>query len=317
MSIEWALEPLYHRALGWMSYAEIRGAAGKVVAVAGAGGDGHRYADLVRVLPLAEIRVADPDVITDDGLCRVTMATRHDVGQAKVEVFSRYVHDLSPRTRVVPVHEGVTQENVESFVDGCDLVVDEIDLNRPEIAVALYRAAGRRGIPVLTTMNVGFMGLGTSFMPGARASFEWMLGVKPNASLDEIAQKPLDLSRLLPQLPWRYGDLKTFETVTQAAGAAPYPSVLVGVDAAAAIGITQAFLHLAGTRSNRRPQPIWAPRWAYYDAMTNRAGRVTSNRLRFSAQVALIALRNSFKLNPSASYGVEDLRVLGVLEGLK
>ncbi|MEO5948781.1 MAG: ThiF family adenylyltransferase, partial [Candidatus Saccharimonas sp.] len=239
-----SFEQIYHRALGWYSREEIDSTRTKTVGVAGAGGDGHRYADLVRTFPLACIKAADPDIVTEDGLGRFAIATGADIGRLKVDVFADHIHSLPGQTDVITYPNGITHDNVEEFVEDCDLVIEEVDLNHLDIAIALHRAAQRRGKPVLTTMNVGFMGVGTSIKPGSKHSYETMLGIDPRTPINEIADMKISPDKLIPILPWRYGDIRVLYTLQDEDVKAPFPSIDVGVDMAAGIGMTQAGLHL-------------------------------------------------------------------------
>jgi len=307
------LEPMYHRALGWYSREEIDSTRTKTVGVAGAGGDGHRYADLVRTFPLACIKAADPDVVTEDGLGRFAIAGTGDVGRLKVDVFEDHVRGLPVETEVEKYPEGITHENVESFVEGCDLIVEEVDLNHLDIAIDLHRTAQRMGKPVLTTMNVGFMGVGTSIKPGSRHSYETMLGIDPRTPFDEIAEMTISPDKLIPVLPWQYGDVRVLYALQDEDAKVPFPSIDVGVDMAAGIGMTQAGLHLVKGLNNHRPEPVWAPRWAYHDAMTNKAGVIRPSVARFWGSAALLKLRSDFGLNPRTSYDVDTLREQGII----
>lgn len=307
------LEGIYHRALGWYSRAEIDSTRNKTVGVAGVGGDGHRYADLVRTFPLARIKAADIDIVTEDGLGRFAIADIHDVGRPKVDVFADHVNNLSARTEVEKYPDGITHENVEDFVGGCDLVVEEVDLNHLDVAIHLHRTARAMGKVVLTTMNVGFMGVGTSLNPSSKHSYETMLGIKPGTPYDEIADMTISPARLIPVLPWQYGDVQVLYSLQNEDADVPFPSIDVGVDAAAAIGMTQAGLHLVGGQGNRRPEPVWAPKWIYHDMMTNKSGTIRPSVLRFWGSAALLKARSELGWNPRTSYDIESLRDNGII----
>ena len=304
---------MYHRGLGWYSRDELDATRSKTVGIAGIGGDGHRYADLVRTFPLARLKAADPDVVTEDGLGRYALANADDIGARKVDVFARHVERLPVDTEVITYDRGITRDNTEEFVDGCDLIIEEIDLNHLDVAINLHRTAQRRGIAVLTTMNVGFMGVGTSIRPGSRHNYESMLGIKPNTSLDDIATMTIAPDKLIPVVPWWYGDVTVLNSLQAAGVDVPFPSVGAGVDMAAAIGTTQAGLHLTREVRNHRPEPVWAPRWIYHDAMTHRSGIVRPNVAKFWGSAALLKLRTDLGMNPRTSYDLKTLQELGII----
>jgi hypothetical protein len=53
---------------------------------------------------------------------------------------------------------------------------------------------------------------------------------------------------------------------------------------------------------NHRPDPVWAPYWAYADAYTLKSGIARPSSAKFYTQAALAALRTRLRINPRASY---------------
>jgi len=182
------------------------------------------------------------------------------------------------------------------------LVFDETELNYLHVGTALARAARARGIANVMLMNVGFAAQVTAFHPSGKTTFERFMGIPEGAPLDEIEDMSVDLSRCLPYLP-PYGDLETLKAIQNGA---PLPSIAQGVNAAAALGASQAFLHMTQGIKNHRPEPVWAPRIAYTDALTRKSGETSHPRLSHYRFLARAVARNAFARNPKASYGDAD-----------
>ena len=159
-------------------------------------------------------------------------------------------------------------------------------------------------------MNVGFAAQVTSFHPHRGITFEAMMGFSKSTPLDSVRDMAVDLSRCLPYLP-KYGDLRTLRAVEASKGAsardgAPLPSIAPGVDVASALGATQAFLHLTSAIANRRPKPIWAPRFAFIDPYSMTAGTTRFPRVSHYRHLIRVAVQTRLGKNPAASYTLAD-----------
>lgn len=298
-------DPKLCRNYGFWSVEEQQALLTADVAVAGVGGDGYLLAlSLVR-MGVGRLRVADPEVFELENFNRVPGATHANLGRPKVDCFHEDALDINPAIKLDLFREGVTPGNVAEFLDGADLVIDESELTRIEIGVTIADHARLMGIPNLQVMNIGFAAQVTSFHPVRRPTFRDMVGFSDSTPVDELARTGLDLASVLPFLP-PYLDEDVF---VAAAGGAPLPSIVQGVNLASALGASQAFLHLAaGAAGSRRPTPIWFPDILYIDALTGqsmvssdiaRTHRESLRRMRSNKrQDRLTRLR--YPLDPSA-----------------
>lgn len=300
----------FDRNLGFWGYGEQDALSNATVAIAGAGGDGYQLGLKLAQMGVRNLRVADPETFEEENGNRVPGATLSNVGRNKAEAFLEAAENLPARPKVTIYTEGITPDNIEEFVQGADLVLDESELTMPELGTMLAREARRNNIPELLVMNIGFSAIATSFRPDPRrgvmgrdATFESLMGIPEDMPLDEVAKRELDFGRCLPYLPPN-ADLQTLIAVQNGAS---LPSISVGVDVAAAIGSAEAFKHLAGGVQKGWDAPIWAPRFRYFDAMTNRAG-VTSRfpRLSYARRAGTMAFRSSLGFNPRAAYSDEE-----------
>lgn len=291
--------PEFQRNFGFWNEAEQSALSDSVIAIAGCGGDGH---DLARAIAMMagpkEIRIADPEVFEPENSNRVAWADESTYGRLKVDVLEEGINNIRPQTKVISYKEGVTADNVEEFVRGADLVLDESELTYLHIGTSLSREARKNNIPSLLVMNIGFAAIATSFNPHSSYDFEKMMGIPKGMPLDEVKDMQVDFSRCLPYLP-NYGDLTTLKAVQQGAS---LPSLVQGVKVASALGSTETFLHLTSTVGNRRRKPTYAPKWRYMDAMNGEAGVIKHPRLSYYGRAIVMAARNYAQLNPQASY---------------
>lgn len=263
-------DPRLARNYGFWSAAEQQALLSADVAVAGVGGDGYLLGlSLVR-MGVGKLRIADPEVFEAENVNRVPGAIQPNLGRPKVDCFFEDALAINPSLKLEVLSDGINADNVASFLDGADLVVDETELTLLELGTMIADHARRFGIPNLQVMNIGFAGQVTSFHPSNRPTFRDMIGVDESTPLEDVAGVDLDLRRVLPFLP-DYLDIGVLEAVN---GGAPLPSVVQGVNLASAMGASQAFLHLAaGAEGSRRPEPVWYPEALYIDSLTGESAR--------------------------------------------
>jgi len=292
----------YSRNYGFWNEAEQEALLTSKVALGGVGGDGFQMGIKLAMNGVLNFSVADPEVFEVENSNRVFGATSTNNGRNKAEVFRDMIMDIRPEATVDIFTDGVTEDNVEEFMHGADLLIDETELRYMHIGTMLARTARNNMIPNLFVMNVGFSGQATSFHPSRGKTFEGMMGIPKNAPLDEIAEMDVDFSRVLPYIP-NYVDVSSLVAVQEGAS---LPSISQGVDVASAIGSTEAFLHLVGKAGNKRIQPTWAPKFRYMDAYNGKSGIKRNAQLSYTLGVATMAARSAMGLNPKASYRQAD-----------
>lgn len=285
------------RNLGFMSSEEVERLQSSKVAIAGAGGDGGMLAVQLARMGVGEIRLADPDPFEVENLNRQAVCTTATLGENKAVAVSEYLKAINPDIVVPTFTDGITQENVEEFVDGTDLVIDETEFTIHALAVMVSRASRKRKLPVLTAFNIGFGALVTTFHPEGK-SIESRLGLSEEADIEEIAKSKVDISRWLPYMP-KYGDIDVLRKVSE--GEKSAPSVAPGVAIAAGLASSQAFLNLVNGENNR-PKPVYAPKAYIVDGLIPEAKIIHYGKLSYYKHLGKTAARHYLGLNPKTSY---------------
>ena len=313
--------PEFSRNQGFFNNPEQEALFNSTVALGGAGGDGFQLGTKLAMMGVRRFKLADPEVFERENANRVPGATAENLGRNKAEVLAETIKSL-PQGEDIEVEvykEGITADNIEEFVHGADLTIDETELTYPEVGTMLAREARRNNIPNLFVMNIGFAAVATSFHPQSDHTFESMMGFSDTAPLEKIAEQKVDFSRCLPYIP-AYGDLDTFLALTQddKEGAlntdeteldeskrskVSLPSISIGVDIASGMGSTEAFLHLTSGVDNHRRSPVWASKFLYMDTYSMNSGIVHNARLGYYAGVLMMAGRSKLGMNPRAEYG--------------
>lgn len=290
--------PFYSRNLGFISEAEQGALINSKVAIAGAGGDGGMLAIQLARLGVGEIRLADPDPFEPENINRQAVCTQKTVGENKAIAVGKYISEINPDIHVATYTDGVTAENVEEFLAGADLLIDETEFTMHSIGVMLAREARKNNISNLMALNIGFGATVTSYHPRGK-TLEKMLGLDEKAPLDEIEEQEVALSHWLPYIP-PYGDLNTFKVV--AAGKKSAPSVAPGVAIAAGTASTQALLHLTKGIPNRRPEPVYAPKFMIVDVMSGESKIIRNGVASHYVHLGKMVVSNMLHRSPKASY---------------
>lgn len=96
-----------------------------------------------------ELRIADFDDLEITNLNRLRSGV-HNMGLLKTVLVAREIAEIDPYLKVIPFHEGITDENIEDFLLGggkLDVLIDECD--GVDVKIKCRVAARKHGIPVL------------------------------------------------------------------------------------------------------------------------------------------------------------------------
>lgn len=169
--------------------------AGATVGVAGCGGIGGAVAMRLARLGVLNLKVADPDAFDLSNLNRQYGASRATIGENKAEVVGRLAHELAGDVTVDVYPDGITPDNAEQFVDGCDLVLDQMDFYLVRVRYALHRAFRASG-KARFILSAWCIGWGTSLFKYARdgQTIEERYGLPEDATMT-----PEIIAQLVPQ----------------------------------------------------------------------------------------------------------------------
>ncbi len=94
------------------------------VLIVGAGGLGSPAALYLAGAGVGRLRIVDDDVVDRSNLQRQILHADTRIGMPKVDSATLAISAINPRVRVEAVHERVTARNVESLLEGVDVVLD-------------------------------------------------------------------------------------------------------------------------------------------------------------------------------------------------
>ena len=145
----------FSRTIGWITRDERELLKNRRVAVAGLGGVGGSHVMTLARLGVQHFNLADMDSFALVNMNRQAGAFCSTLGEPKLDVIARMARDINPVTDVRDFPEGVTEENLERFLEDVDLYVDGLDFFEMDIRRAVFAACRERGIPAVTAAPLG------------------------------------------------------------------------------------------------------------------------------------------------------------------
>ena len=169
-------EVAFSRNLGWTTEWEQLALRAKRVAIAGLGGVGGGHLLALSRLGIGAFSIADLDTFDTVNLNRQAGATASSMGRPKIDVLAEMALQINPELRLSRFPGGVTPENVDAFLAGCDLFVDGLDFFVLDIRALVFARCAALGIPAVTAAPIG-MGVGfLAFRPGGQ-TFDQYFGL--------------------------------------------------------------------------------------------------------------------------------------------
>lgn len=136
------------------------------VAIAGMGAVGSAHLITLARMGIGGFRIADFDTYEIHNINRQAGAMTSTLGQSKVDVMANLTRDINPTATVECYPEGITEQNVDRFLQGADMAIDGLDFTAIEARELFYATATRLGIPVVAVGPVGCSAASLVFVPG-------------------------------------------------------------------------------------------------------------------------------------------------------
>ncbi|MHB1676719.1 MAG: ThiF family adenylyltransferase [Sulfuriferula sp.] len=176
------------------------------VGVAGCGGIGGALALRLARLGVRHIKVADPDSFDWTNVNRQMGSGKTTIGKNKAEIVGNMIWETIDDVTVEIFTDGITPNNAQEFVEGCDLVLDQMDFYLIGARYALHRAF-RSHPKTKCIISAWCVGWGTSlfkYLPDSMP-IEDYFGVPENAemSVDVIEQILPKFMPVAPRFPSR------------------------------------------------------------------------------------------------------------------
>jgi molybdopterin/thiamine biosynthesis adenylyltransferase len=133
---------------------------------------------------IGHFHMADRDQFSLANFNRQYGATISALDKNKAEVMAAAVREVNPEIDLKIWNEFIDESNVETFLSGCDLVLDGIDAFNIEARLTLFMKAREMGIPVITAGPIGFSCALLIFTPTSM-SFEDYFNIQKGMNSEE------------------------------------------------------------------------------------------------------------------------------------
>jgi molybdopterin/thiamine biosynthesis adenylyltransferase len=196
----------FNRNLGFLSEADLKRLSHACVAIPGLGGVGGAHVEVLTRQGMGRFKLADFDLFEVANFNRQFGATMQTVGHPKVDVLRDRILNINPLAHVNVFRNGITHENMDDFLEGVDVVVDSLDFFEIDMRRALFQAAYKKGIPVVTAGPMGYGAALQVIMPGGM-TFDEFYGFTDDMPYQEkilrfllgLSPKGYYLSYILPE----------------------------------------------------------------------------------------------------------------------
>ena len=248
----------FSRNIGWVTRAEQQQLRHKRVAIAGLGGVGGVHLLTLCRLGIGKFHLAEFDTFDLANCNRQAGATVSSLGQHKLDVMLRQARDINPELDITSFSEGVTQDNLDAFLQGVDIYIDGLDFFAFQARQQVFAACAEKGIPAVTAAPLGMGAAVLNFLPGGMSFDDYFrLNDGPEA------EQPLRFLMGLAPARLQMGYLADPSSVDLAKRKGP--STIMACQLCAGVAATEALKILLG----RGPVRV-VPKGYHFDAYRNR-----------------------------------------------
>ena len=155
------------------------------VAIAGLGAVGGMYAVAFARLGVENFHLSDFDTFDVVNINRQLVARTNTFGKPKLEATKEEILSINPHAKVETFSGGLSENNIEAFLDGVDVVLDGIDFFNIDIRRLVFRAAYENNIVTIGAAPVGYGSSLMSVDPGGM-SFDQYFDLSDDLSESEM-----------------------------------------------------------------------------------------------------------------------------------
>ncbi len=248
----------FSRNIGWVTRQEQETLRKKRIAIAGMGGVGGIHLLTLTRLGIGAFSISDLDVFELVNFNRQAGAMMSTLEKPKAETLARMAKDINPELDIRVYPQGISRENVESFLADADLDVDGMDFFAFEAREAIFSTCHRLKVPATTAGPLGLSAALLNFLTGGM-SFEEYFCLEGQTEEEKSVRFLLGLSPARLQFPYLVDP--TAVNLAERRG----PSTGMACQLCAGMAATEALKILLG-----RGKVLSAPWGMQFDAYRNR-----------------------------------------------
>ncbi|AWL11670.1 Molybdopterin-synthase adenylyltransferase [Saliniradius amylolyticus] len=249
----------FSRNIGWVTDAEQDVLRGKRIAIAGMGGVGSEHLVTLVRLGVENFNISDFDEFEIHNINRQAGALLSRLGGKKCQVMADIARDTNPQLALNEFPEGISEGNVDAFLNNVDLYVDSLDFFALEARKLIFRRCEELKIPVITAAPLGMGVAFLCFMPGKMTYEDYFRFDDVKSEEEQLIQFLIGLSPAMMQRHYLVDASKADFKARKG------PSLVMGVKLCAGVAATYALKILL-----ERGPVIHAPYGLHFDAYRNR-----------------------------------------------
>lgn len=287
--LPFSYDEAFSRNIGWLTHEEQDSLRLKRVAIAGLGGVGGVHLLTLCRLGIGKFHLADFDSFDLVNFNRQVGATVSTLSQDKLDVMIRQAKDINPELEITGFSDGVTDDNLNEFLDGVDIYIDGLDFFAFQARQRLFAACAAKGIPAVTAAPLGMGAAVLNFLPGGMTFEEYF-------RLADGPEAEMPLRFLLGLAPTRLQMRYLVEPSAIDLANHKGPSTIMACQLCAGVAATEAMKILL-----KRGPIRAAPHGYHFDAYLNqfsRTWRPLGNRNPLQRLMILVARRQLNKQSP-------------------
>lgn len=154
-------------------------------------------------LGVGRFTIADADTFDVVNFNRQQGATLAALGRSKADVMAEQVREINPEIDLTVLPERVTEQNVDRFLDGADIVIDGIDFFAVAARRKLFAEARRRGQWAITAGPIGYSTAWLVFDPSGMSFDRYFDLTDDMPTLDQLVSFLIGLTPKATQLAYR------------------------------------------------------------------------------------------------------------------
>jgi|GEM_PF-1539817 len=234
---------LFSRNIGIITEEDQQRLRNSCIGIAGVGGVGGIQLVTLARAGVGAFHIADPSCFGASDRNRQYGALESTLGKNKADVMSALVRDINPDCRITTFNTGINAENITTFIEGCDVIVDAIEFFTIEEKIRLYATARKLNKYVFTSPIIGMGASLLVFAPDGM-TFEEYMEYNPKTN-------QFNAAKFCPIFP-EYVDPSVYQQAVK--GLRPIPSNPVAAMLSGSLTATELLLFMTGKRL-----PVVAP----------------------------------------------------------
>ncbi len=171
------------RNIGWITSEEQQILKNKTVGVSGCGGMGGLLSQTLLRAGVGHIKIADNSEFDESNINRQFGATRKSIGVSKASATANYLREVTDDNTIDVFLKGICEDTVDTFLEGCDIVCDEIEFWAVGSRILLHKKARKAGIDILNANSLGF-GTRLYYFTPESATMEECLGLSYEEAME-------------------------------------------------------------------------------------------------------------------------------------